>query len=53
MDLVNMKVKKACVMTDPSLTSLNPVKITLDSLAKNSVAFELYDKVRVEPTDAR
>jgi len=53
MDMVNMKVKKACVMTDPYLSSMKPVQQTLDSLTKNGVDFELYDKVRVEPTDKR
>ncbi|XP_065224978.1 probable hydroxyacid-oxoacid transhydrogenase, mitochondrial [Planococcus citri] len=51
MDMVNMNVKKVCVMTDPYLSSLKPVKVTLDSLSKNGIEFELYDKVRVEPTD--
>ncbi|XKL68850.1 hypothetical protein PGB90_006619 [Kerria lacca] len=51
MDMVNMNVKKVCVMTDPYLSSLKPVKTTLDSLMKNGIAFELYDKVHVEPTD--
>ena len=53
MDMVNMKIKKACVMTDPVLSNLPPVKTTLDSLSKHGVAFELYDRVRVEPTDYR
>lgn len=53
MDMVNMNVKKVCVMTDPYLSSLKPVKTTLDSLMKNGIAFELYDKVHVEPTDKR
>ncbi|KAK7571901.1 hypothetical protein V9T40_014373 [Parthenolecanium corni] len=50
-DMVNMNVKKVCVMTDPYLSSLKPVQQTLDSLTRNGVGFELYDKVRVEPTD--
>ena len=53
MDMMNMKIKKACVMTDPDLSKLPPVKTTLDSLSKNGIAFELYDRVRVEPTDYR
>lgn len=53
MDMVNMNVKKVCVMTDPYLSSLKPVKTTLDSLSKHGVQYELYDKVRVEPTDER
>ncbi|XP_039275422.1 hydroxyacid-oxoacid transhydrogenase, mitochondrial [Nilaparvata lugens] len=50
MDMVNMNAKKVCVMTDPNLAKMAPVKTTLSSLAKNGVNFELYDRVRVEPT---
>ncbi|KAJ8984522.1 hypothetical protein NQ317_010993 [Molorchus minor] len=51
MDMVNMKAKNVCVMTDPYLVKLSPVKTTIDSLSKNGVKFEVYDKVRVEPTE--
>lgn len=53
MDLVNMKAKKVCVMTDQYLSKLSAVKITIDSLTKHNVPFELYDNVRVEPTGER
>lgn len=53
MDMVNMKAKKVCVMTDPFLTKLPPVRTTIDSLTKYGVNFELYDRVRVEPTERR
>lgn len=50
MDMVNLKAQRVCVMTDPHLSTLPPVKATLDSLTKHGVKFELFDKVRVEPT---
>ncbi|KAI5754319.1 probable hydroxyacid-oxoacid transhydrogenase, mitochondrial [Diaphorina citri] len=50
MDMVNMKAQRVCVMTDPHLSKLAPVKATLDSLTRHGVKFELFDKVRVEPT---
>lgn len=50
MDIVNMKAKNVCVMTDPCLSKLAPLKIVLDSLVKNGVQFEVYDRVKVEPT---
>jgi hydroxyacid-oxoacid transhydrogenase len=53
MDLVNMKAKNVCVMTDPNIAKLPPLKTTLDSLTKEGVKYEVYDKVRVEPTEAR
>ncbi|RVE54453.1 hypothetical protein evm_000938 [Chilo suppressalis] len=51
MDLVNFGAKNVCVMTDSNLVSLNPVKAVLDSLTKNGINYQVYDKVRVEPTD--
>nr|CAD7457261.1 unnamed protein product [Timema tahoe] len=51
MDLVNMQAKNVCVMTDSNLVKLSPVKKTLDSLTKNGVSFEVFDRVRVEPTE--
>ncbi|KAH9631491.1 hypothetical protein HF086_004652 [Spodoptera exigua] len=50
-DLVNMNAKHVCVMTDPNVVKLDPVKATLDSLTRNGVNYKVYDKVRVEPTD--
>ncbi|CAG9816730.1 unnamed protein product [Phaedon cochleariae] len=51
MDLVNIKAKNVCVMTDPYLVDLQPVKTTIDSLTRNGVKFQVYDKCRVEPTE--
>lgn len=50
MDLANIGAKKVCVMTDSNLSKMAPVKTTLDSLTKNNVYYEVYDRVRVEPT---
>ena len=33
--------------------NLPPVQAAIESLEKNGVNYELYDKVRIEPTDAR
>ena len=53
MDLVNMKVKNVCVMTDPNIAKLPAMKTAMDAITKEGVKFEVYDKVRVEPTEAR
>lgn len=53
MDFVNMKAKSICVMTDPNLSQKQAVKTTLNALAKENLKFDLYDKVRVEPTETR
>ncbi|KAG7205519.1 hypothetical protein KM043_007499 [Ampulex compressa] len=51
MDIQTMGAKKTCLMTDPNLVNLAPVKAAMDSLAKHGVNFEVYDRVRVEPTE--
>ncbi|CAB3240342.1 unnamed protein product [Arctia plantaginis] len=50
-DLVNMNAKNVCVMTDPNVVKLPPLKTTLESLTKNGIKYKVFDKVRVEPTD--
>ncbi|HIC69784.1 MAG TPA: iron-containing alcohol dehydrogenase, partial [Candidatus Latescibacteria bacterium] len=52
MDLVDMGVNRVMVITDPTLSALPPVATLLESLAGNGVAYELFDRVHVEPTDA-
>ena len=51
MDLVDLGVRRALVVTDPNLTGLAPVQKVLDSLDAAGVEAVLYDRVRVEPTD--
>jgi len=51
MDLAELKVKRVMVLTDPNLKELEPVETVLGSLATHGVAFTLFDRVRVEPTD--
>jgi hydroxyacid-oxoacid transhydrogenase len=51
MDLVDLGVRKALVVTDAVLTNLAPVKTALTALEAAGVEAVLYDQVRVEPTD--
>ncbi|XP_034831669.1 probable hydroxyacid-oxoacid transhydrogenase, mitochondrial isoform X1 [Maniola hyperantus] len=51
-DLVNLGTKNVCVMTDPNVVSLKPMKAVLDSLTRNGVNYKVYDRVKVEPTDS-
>ena len=51
MDLNNLGAKRVCLMTDANLAKLPPMKATLESLHKHNVNFEIYDRVRVEPTN--
>uniref|UniRef100_A0A1A8GQ99 Hydroxyacid-oxoacid transhydrogenase, mitochondrial n=2 Tax=Nothobranchius korthausae TaxID=1143690 RepID=A0A1A8GQ99_9TELE len=52
MDLQNLGAQNVCLMTDSNVSCLPPVKAILESLSKNRVKFQVYDTVRVEPTDA-
>ncbi len=51
MDLAQLKIRRAMVVTDPTLAKLEPVAIVLESLKKEGIQFSLFDKVSVEPTD--
>jgi hydroxyacid-oxoacid transhydrogenase len=51
MDLADLGVRRALVVTDQNLKGLPPVAVVLDSLKSNKVDYDLFDKVRVEPTD--
>jgi len=52
MDLADMGVERAMVVTDPFLRESAPVHALLESLEGQKVGFSLFDRVRVEPTDA-
>lgn len=52
MDLADMGIKRVLVVTDPVLAKLPPVEIVRKSLAAEGIEFDVYDRVRVEPSDA-
>jgi hydroxyacid-oxoacid transhydrogenase len=51
MDLADWNCRRALVMTDPWMRAMAPVATVLESLEANGIAYTLYDRVRVEPTD--
>lgn len=51
MDLKNMNLKNICLVIDSNVVNLPSVRAAFDSLAKEKIQYELFDKVRVEPTD--
>jgi hydroxyacid-oxoacid transhydrogenase len=51
MDLADLGVRRAIVLTDPTVATLAPVRTALESLEAAGVRATLYDRVRVEPTD--
>ncbi|KAL7409238.1 alcohol dehydrogenase [Mrakia frigida] len=52
MDLVNMGAKKVGVFTDATVARLEPMKVVIASLEENGIDYEVFDRCRVEPTDA-
>ena len=52
MDLAEMKVRRVMALTDANLRNLAPVQTVLESLGGNRIPYVLFDRVRVEPTDA-
>ncbi|KAJ1925154.1 hypothetical protein IWQ60_004751 [Tieghemiomyces parasiticus] len=52
MDFLNLKTNKVCVLTDPNLKTMHPVREAIRSLEENNVNYVLYDRVRIEPSDA-
>ena len=51
MDLRDMNLGRVLVVIDPGLKDLPPVTVALQSLEDEGIAFSLFDRVRVEPTD--
>ncbi|MBK77571.1 MAG: alcohol dehydrogenase [Flavobacteriaceae bacterium] len=51
MDFKDMGVKRVLLITDENLKNLTPVQRSIESLNSESIDFELYTDVRVEPND--
>ena len=51
MDLAEMRATNVLVVTDPIVRTLPPMHSVIDSLEANAIAYAIYDRVRVEPTD--
>ena len=51
MDLAELGIRHALVLTDPWIRKLPPVAAVEQSLNDNKIAYTLFDRVRVEPTD--
>jgi len=51
MDLKDLSVKKALIVTDPNLAKLPMVAVLKKSLDDEGIDYDIYDRVRVEPTD--
>ena len=52
MDFKNMGAKKVMVVTDTTVQRLNAMKQVTEGLEREGIAFEVYNKCRVEPKDS-
>jgi hydroxyacid-oxoacid transhydrogenase len=52
LDLLELKVRRTLVVIDPALRALPVGETVTDSLRSAGVEFDVFDRVRVEPTDA-
>src|SRR4051794_26716821 len=50
-DLEDLQVRRAMVLTDPHLVNLSPVTRVREALEERGIGFEVFDRVRIEPTD--
>jgi len=50
-DLADFGAKKVLVLSDPTVSRLRPVQSVVESLESSDIAFTLFDRVRVEPTE--
>ena len=50
-DMKDFGACRVMVVTDPNLTSSEPVAVTLDALKKEGIETALFDRVRIEPND--
>lgn len=46
-----MGARHVCIVTDPIVAKLPSVRVAFDSLARQQITFDLFDAVRIEPTD--
>lgn len=51
MDLADAGAKRVLLLTDPNLVNLLPVQTVRESLEAEGIAYDIFDQVRVEPTD--
>jgi len=51
-DMNQLGAQRVMVLTDPNLADSEPVSVTFQALRSEGIDAVLYDRVRVEPTDA-
>lgn len=52
LDLADIGARRVMVLTDENLARQPPVDVVLASIEEQGIGYDLFDRVRVEPTDA-
>ena len=52
LDLADIGARRVMVLTDANLVRQPPVDVVLASIEEQGIGYDLFDRVRVEPTDA-
>ncbi|XP_059613456.1 probable hydroxyacid-oxoacid transhydrogenase, mitochondrial [Phlebotomus argentipes] len=50
-DLANLRVKNVCLLIDKNIVDKPSVRTAFDSLTRHKINYEIFQDVRVEPTD--
>jgi hydroxyacid-oxoacid transhydrogenase len=50
-DMKQLGATRVLVVTDPGLSDSEPVAVTMQALKQEGIELDLYDQVRIEPTD--
>src|SRR5688572_98240 len=50
-DLAELGARRVLLVTDPVMSQLAPVQAAREALRQAKIDFDVYDRVRVEPTD--
>jgi len=51
-DMARLGCRRVLVVTDPRVAELEPVAVAMEALRREGIEADLFDRVRVEPTDA-
>ena len=51
MDLAELGIRRVLVLTDKGLSASLPVQTVRESLEKEKIAYSVFDRVRIEPSD--
>ncbi|HXG08428.1 MAG TPA: hydroxyacid-oxoacid transhydrogenase [Gemmataceae bacterium] len=51
MDLADLGARRVLIVTDPTMARLPPAQAVRESLAAEKIDYDLFDQVRIEPSD--